>query len=83
MKSLLMQVGDFAFEDSPVNKGLIGGKIIATNSKTGETTSMTYKKFHTGKTNKFDVLAKLMYKLVPPEQPEENNDTDEETSANS
>ena len=44
---------------------------------------MTYKKFHTGKTNKFDVLAKLMYKLVPPEQPEENNDTDEETSANS
>ena len=59
MKQLMMAVGDYTFEDSPINKGLIGGKIIATNTKTGEQLSRTYKVFHTGKTNKFDVLASL------------------------
>ena len=67
MRFLLMSVGDFIFEDEPINKGLIGGKIIATNTKTEESISKVYKHFHTGKTNKFEVMAELMYQLVPPD----------------
>ena len=71
MKQLMMAVGDYTFEDVPVNKGLIGGKIIATNQKTGDQISRSYKVFHTGKTNKFEVLASLMYEIVPPESTDE------------
>lgn len=78
MRFPLMSVGNFTFEETPLNKGFIGGKIFATNKETGEEISRTYKRFHTGKTNKFDVLAQLMYELVPPQPSEENNDTNEE-----
>ena len=31
MRFPIISVGDFVFEDEPINKGLIGGKVIATN----------------------------------------------------
>lgn len=83
MRSLLISAGDFTFEDAPINKGLIGGKVIATNTLTGEEISRVYNKFHTGKTNKFDVLAKLMYELAPPASPQEDNHPNEEALSNS
>lgn len=81
MRFPLMSVGVFTFEDEPVNKGLIGGKVIATNTETREVFSKTYKKFHTGKTNKFDVMAQLIYELEPPKSMEAENSggTTEET----
>ena len=45
---------------------MLGGKIIANNSITKEETFRIYKKFHTGKTNKFSVLEQLMIELIPP-----------------
>lgn len=75
MRFPLMSVGKFTFEDEPIDKGLIGGKVIATNSETGEVASKIYKKFHTGKTNKMDILAQLMYEMVPPET---SNDDEED-----
>lgn len=78
MKYPLISAGQFKFEDSPINKGLIGGKIIATNLETGEQFFKIYKKYHNGKTDKFDVLAQLMYELQPPKEETENgNDTQE------
>lgn len=74
MRYKLISVGEYAFYDEPVNKGLIGGKIIVVNPDTGEEISQSYKKFHTEKTNKFDVLAQLMYKVVPPQKEEEEKD---------
>lgn len=56
MKKVMLSIGDFIFEDMPLNKGLIGGKIIATNKQTGETQSRIYQRLHTGKTNKISVL---------------------------
>ena len=79
MRFPLMSVGNFTFEDEPINKGLIGGKVIATNSETGEVASKIYKKFHTGKTNKFDVLAQLMHEIIPPEASSENAEEQVET----
>jgi len=76
MRHILMSVGNFDFEDMPINKGLIGGKVIAVNKETGEEISKIYKIYHTGKTDKIDVLAKLMYELVPPENPTEDNSED-------
>ena len=52
----MLSIGDFIFEDMPLNKGLIGGKIIATNKQTGEVQSRIYQRLHTGKTNKISVL---------------------------
>lgn len=57
MRNLLISVGKIQFFDEPCNKGLIGGKIIAINPDTGEEISQSYKKFHTGKTDKFNILA--------------------------
>ena len=74
MRHLLISAGDYQFFDEPLNKGLLGGKIIASNSVTKEETFRIYKKFHTGKTNKFDVLAQLMYKVAPPQKEEEEKD---------
>lgn len=79
MRFPLMSVGVFTFEDEPVNKGLIGGKVIATNHETGETVSRVYKNFHTGKTNKMDVLAQLMYEMVPPASTDDNEEDKVET----
>lgn len=79
MRFPLMSVGNFTFEDEPINKGLIGGKIIATNSETGEVNSKVYKKFHTGKTNKMDVLTQLMYEMVPPGTSNDNEEDKVET----
>ena len=79
MRFPIMSVGDFTFEEEPVNKGLIGGKVIATNQATGEQFSKMYKRFHTGKTNKMDDLAQLMYELVPPESTNENAEDSVET----
>lgn len=73
MRFPIMSVGDFTFEEEPVNRGLIGGKVIATNHSTGEQVSRMYKRFHTGKTNKMDILAQLMYELVPPEKEPEDD----------
>lgn len=36
MRYKLISVGEYAFYDEPVNKGLIGGKIIAVNPDTGK-----------------------------------------------
>ena len=72
MRFPLMSVGNFKFDDCPLNRGLIGGKIIATNLETGEEISKNYKVFHNGKTNKFDILSQLMYELVPPPEKDEN-----------
>ena len=80
MRNILIAAGDYIFEDEPVNKGLIGGKIIATNQATGETTSRMYKHFHNNKTNKYDVLTQLLYELAPPPKEEDNN---EETQSDS
>lgn len=66
MKHLLISAGDYQFFDEPLNKGLLGGKIIASNSITKEETFRIYKKFHTGKTNKFNILEQLMIELIPP-----------------
>lgn len=74
MRYKLISVGEYAFYDEPYYRGLIGGRIIATNPDTGEEISQYYKKFHTGKTNKFDVLAQLMYKVAPPQKEEEEKD---------
>ena len=73
MRNILIAAGDYIFEDEPVNKGLIGGKIVATNQATGETTSRMYKHFHNGKDNKFDILTQLLYELAPPQKEEEEN----------
>lgn len=67
MRRFLTMVGDYKFEESPGNGGFIGGTIYATNMKTRETTSRMYKKLHNGKTNKWDVIGKLVTELVPPE----------------
>ena len=68
MRNLLISVGEYQFFDEPSNKaGLIGGNIVAINPDTTEEVSRIYKKLHTGKTNKYDVLAKLIIELVPPE----------------
>ena len=74
MRYKLITVCEYAFYDEPINKGLIGGKIIAVNPDTGEEISQFYKKFHNGKTDKFDVLAKLMHKVAPPQKEEEEKD---------
>ena len=74
MRYKLISVGEYAFYDEPYYRGLIGGRIVATNPDTGEEISQYYKKFHTGKTNKFDVLAQLMYKVAPPQKKEEEKD---------
>lgn len=74
MRYKLISVGEYAFYDEPYYRGLIGGRIVATNPDTGEEISQYYKKFHTGKTNKFDVLAQLMYKVAPPQKEEEEKD---------
>lgn len=81
MRFMLIAAGDYIFEDEPINKGLIGGKIIATNKSTNEITSRIYKHFHNGKDNKYDVLMQLLYELAPPpkEEEEENERTAEET----
>ena len=81
MRFMLIAAGDYIFEDEPINKGLIGGKIIATNKTTKEVTSRVYKHFHNGKNNKYDVLTQLLYELAPPpkEEEENNGDTIEET----
>ena len=71
MRYKLISVGEYTFYDEPYYRGLIGGRIIATNPDTGEEISQYYKKLHTGKTNKFDVLEKLMYKVAPPQKEEE------------
>lgn len=75
MRNLMISVGQYQFYDEPYNKGLIGGKIVAINPDTGEQQSYPYKRFHTGKTNKFEVLAKIIYLLEPPE---ENKDDENE-----
>lgn len=67
-KVFLLKVGDFRFDDIQSPRGFIGGKILATNEKTKEQFSKPYKKFHSGNTNKFDVLTELMYELIPPEE---------------
>lgn len=74
MRYKLISVGEYAFYDEPYYRGLIGGRIVATNPDTGEEISQYYKKFHTGKTNKFDVLAQLIYKVAPPQKEEEEKD---------
>lgn len=74
MRNLLMSVGKFQFFDEPCNKGLIGGKIIAINPNTREEKSYPYKRFHTGKTNKFAILTKAIYELEPPEENKDNED---------
>ena len=74
MRYKLISVGKYAFYDEPYYRGLIGGRIVATNPDTGEEISQYYKKFHTGKTNKFDVLAQLMYKVAPPQKEEEKDE---------
>lgn len=78
MRLPMMTVGRFTFEEEPANKGLIGGKVIATDTETGTSISRNYKKFHNGKTNKFDVLAQLMYELIPPSS-DENSEEQVET----
>ena len=77
MRNLLISVGEYQFFDEPSNKnGLIGGKIIANNLDTKEEFFRIYKRYHTGKTDKYNVLAKLVTELVPP--PEEETLEDEE-----
>lgn len=74
MKNLLISVGEYQFFDEPSNKnGLIGGKIIANNPDTKEECFRTYKRYHTGKTDKYNVLAKLITELVPPEKKDEED----------
>lgn len=73
MKRLLTTVGNFKFEEEIYPKGFIGGKIIATNLETREQTSRVYKIFHNKKTNKWEVLGKLITELVPPEDLQPKN----------
>lgn len=68
MRRFLTMVGNYKFEESPGNGGFIGGTIYATNMETQETTSRFYKRLHNGKTNKWDVIGKLITELVPPEK---------------
>ena len=75
MRYLLVKAGEYMFYDEPANRGFLGGRIIAVNPDTDEEVSKTYKKFHTGKTDKFEVLSKLLAELAPPE--EEINDEEE------
>ena len=84
MKNLLMSIGKYQFFDEPSNKnGLIGGKITAINSETGEKVSKTYQRFHTGKTTKYYTLGQLMAELAPPEEEkEEVKDDDNRISEN-
>ena len=80
MRFQLLSVGEYNFFDEPANNGgLIGGKVIAINPETGEEVSRMYKKFHTGKTNKYDVMAKLIMELIPPE---EESITEDDSSEN-
>lgn len=77
MKNLLISVGEYQFFDEPSNKnGLIGGKIIANNPDTKEEFFRTYKRYHTGKTDKYNVLAKLITELIPPEKKDEEDEAD-------
>ena len=78
MRNLLMSVGDFQFFDEPSNKGgLIAGKIVAINPLAEGEITRSYKRFHTGKTDKFNVLAKLIMELVPPDDEEEKEENEE------
>lgn len=74
----LLNVGDYRFEDVQDQRGLIGGKILAINTKTKEQFSKPYKKYHSGNTNKFDMLTELMYELVPPTEEGEKDDASAE-----
>ena len=77
MRNLLISVGEYQFFDEPSNKnGLIGGKIIANNPDTKEELFRTYKRYHTGKTDKYNVLAKLITELIPPEKKDEEDEAD-------
>lgn len=77
MRNLLISVGEYQFFDEPSNKnGLIGGKIIANNPDTKEEVFRTYKRYHTGKTDKYDILAKMITELIPP--PEEKETLEDE-----
>lgn len=77
MKNLLISVGEYQFFDEPSNKnGLIGGKIIANNPDTKEEFFRNYKRYHTGKTDKYNVLAKLITELVPPEKKDEEDEAE-------
>ena len=74
MRYLLVTAGNFTFEDEPVNKGLIGGRIIATNLETGHVVIKPYIKYHSGQTTKYSVLTDLMMELAPPPQNEEKEE---------
>lgn len=78
MRYLLMSVGEHKFFDEPTKGGLIGGKVVAVNLETGEETSKIYRKYHTGKTDKFGVLAQLIAEVAPPPPPEEEQEVEKE-----
>lgn len=83
MRFRLMSVGPYIFENEPCNKsGLIGGKVIAVNPETGEEISRNYKKFHNGKTDKFNVMAKMIMELIPPEEEEDDGEDVDESTEN-
>lgn len=78
MRFPLISAGNFTFEDEPIGKGFIGGRIIATDNENHTAVARVYKKFHTGKTNKLEVLEQLMLELVPPAS-DENTEEKVET----
>lgn len=82
MRYKLFSVKNFLFEDEPNAKGFIGGTIIASNLDTGEDVDKrVYKRFHNGRTNKFDVVGQMVKELVPPDEPEETENSDENSES--
>lgn len=74
MRRLLTTAGHYKFEEEIYPKGFIGGKIIATNLETREQTSRVYKIYHNNKTDKWNVLGKLITELIPPEELQQKKD---------
>ena len=69
MRITIMTVGDIVIEDEPARKsGLIGGRIYARNTTTGEEIHKNYRTLHDGRTTKWSLAGELLKQMLPPEE---------------
>lgn len=64
-KRTILTVGDVILEEEVYKSDFIGGKIYATNTKTGDVYTETWKKMHGGRTNRWAVMANCVAAVAP------------------
>ena len=78
MKRTILTVGDIRIDEVPNTRGgLIGGRLEADNTKTGESAKANYQILHNKKTNKWGIMAMLIKQIAP-----EFSETNENVAAN-